>query len=342
LLAALTTYATWGWTAIRPGEVGLLQRQGRYGGVLEPGLHLRWPPPFERVTRLAPGRVRSVEIGFRTGRAPASDAAAVRWETRHGRGDSDRGIIVARAEDESLLLTGDGQLVELSATVQYRLDTSRPEALRAYAFAIADADLALRPLAEGSLRAVAARRPLDALLTAARHEAEVATARLLQERARAYGLGLEIIRLDFQDAHPPLAVVDAYRDVSRAESDHLRRINEGRTARAEALAAARGRAAAIVNQAEAESTAQVARAMGEADAFEAARSARSPYPGLTDHRLYWETIQSVLAAKPKVVLDAEPGRHRHLVVPSLPIPAVEAAAVLNRVPATPINRGPAP
>src|SRR5262249_39610650 len=58
LIAGLIGYMTWGWTAIGPGEVGLLQRQGRYRGVLEPGLHLRWPPPFERVTRLAPGRVR--------------------------------------------------------------------------------------------------------------------------------------------------------------------------------------------------------------------------------------------------------------------------------------------
>jgi Cu+-exporting ATPase len=346
LLVGLVICATWGWTAIGPGEVGLLQRQGRYRGVLEPGLHLRWPPPFERVTRLVPGRVRSLEIGFRTAGALARDADAVRWETRHGRHDAAEGIVVARAEDESLLLTGDGQFVELSATVQYHLDTSRPEALRAYAFAIADADAALRPLAEAAVRAVAARRPLEALLTAARHESEVTAAHLLQERARAYGLGLEIVRLDFQDAHPPLAVVDAYRDVSRAESDHLRRINEGRTARAEALAEARGRAAAIVNRAEAESTAQVARAGGEADAFEAERSARAPLPGLTDHRLYWETIQSALVAKPKVVLDAEPGRHRHLIMSNLPIPAVEAAAaaVLSRVPAaaTPTNRGPAP
>src|SRR5262249_52113387 len=82
LLAALIMYMTWGWTAIGPDEVGLLQRQGRYRGVLEPGLHLRWPPPFERVRRLAPARVRSLEIGFRTARALAKDAAAVRWETQ--------------------------------------------------------------------------------------------------------------------------------------------------------------------------------------------------------------------------------------------------------------------
>ena len=129
---------------------------------------------------------------------------------------------------------------------------------------------------------------------------------MLQERANAYGLGLIIVRLDFQDAHPPLAVVDAYRDVSRAESDRQRRINEGRTARAEALAAARGGAAAIVNRAEAARVTEIARAAGEADSFDAQRSARAPFPGLTDHWLYWETIAGALAAKSKIVLDADP------------------------------------
>ena len=332
-LAAVTAYATSGWTAIGPDEVGLLQRQGRYRGVLGPGLHLCWPPPFDTVTRLAPGRVRSLQIGFRTAGAGLGDADAMRWESAHGRD------VVGLAQDESLLLTGDGQLVELSATAQYRLDAARPEALRAYAFATADADRALRPLAESAVRNVAARRPLDALLTSKRNEAELAAARLLQDRVSAYGLGLIIVRLDFQDAHPPLAVVDAYRDVSRAESDRQRRINEGRTARAEALAAARGGAAAIVNRAEAERVTEVARAAGEADAFEAQRLARAPLPGLTDQRLYWETIAGALAAKSKIVLDADPGRHRHLIVPSLAVPDVQAAAALRPVAEPAGNKG---
>jgi len=50
---------------------------------------------------------------------------------------------------------------------------------------------------------------------------------------------------------------------------------------------------------------------------------------LTDQRLYWETIASVLATRSKVVLDADPARHRHLIVPNLPMPAAEAAGVLN-------------
>jgi Cu+-exporting ATPase len=329
VLAGLVAYATWGFTAIGPDEVGLLQRQGRYLGTLGPGLHLRWPPPFERVTRLAPGRIRSLEVGFRTVKALGAEsdpkAASLRWETAHGRD------VVARAEDESLVMTGDGQLIELSATVQFRLDAARPEALRAYAFGIADAEAALQSLAESALRDVAARRPLEGLLTADRHEAELAAAGLLQRRVDAYGLGLKVVRVDVQDAHPPLSVVDAYRDVSRAESDRQRRINEGKTARAEALALARGRAAATVQRAEADGEARVARAAGEADAFGVQVAARAAFPALTDHGLYWDNIANVFATRSKVVLDDEAGagRQRHLIVPNVPIPALGAAAVIG-------------
>jgi len=81
LLAAL--YASSGITAIGPGEAGLVQRFGGYRGVLEPGLHLRFPEPIERVIRLEPGRVRSLEIGFR--RAAAGQGELLRWESSHGR-----------------------------------------------------------------------------------------------------------------------------------------------------------------------------------------------------------------------------------------------------------------
>ena len=317
VLAALVAYATSGWTAIGPDELGLVRRQGRYVARLGPGLHLRWPPPIERVIRLAPGRARSLEIGFRT--EPRASPGAVRWGSPHGRG------VAVRAEDEALLMTGDGQLVELAATAQYRLDAERPEALAAYAFAVADADGALRPLAESAVRTVVGRRPLDTLLTSERPEAEAAAAQLLQERVNAYGLGLVIIGVAFQDAHPPVPVVDAYRDVSRAESDRERRFNEGTTYRAEALARARGQAAATVNRAEAERTTRTVRALGESDAFRAQLAARAPFPALTDHRLYWEMIATVLEGKPKLVLDADPSRRRHLIVPGLPI---EAAAPL--------------
>lgn len=308
LVVGLGLYATWGWTAIAPHEVGLARRHGRFVGLLEPGLHLRLPPPFERVTRLEPARLRGVEIGFRA--VPAGTGSdAVRWESSHDRGT------IARGEEEALLLTGDGRLVELSATVQYRL-RGDVESLRQFAFEAADAESALRPLAESCVRSVVGRQPLDALLTGGRHDAEAASVEAIQNRVDRYRLGLEIVAVAFQEVHPPLAVVDAFRDTSRAESERQTRLNDGQTYRAEQLTLANGTAAGTIHAAEADRDTQVKRASGEADAFEQRQQARGLDPGQTDHRLYVEALAKALGQRDKLILDpAHAGHRRHLVLP---------------------------
>jgi Cu+-exporting ATPase len=327
-IAGLVAYATWGWTAVKPDEVGLVRRLGRFVGALGPGLHLRWPPPFETVTRLQPERVRSLEVGFRT--VGSEGAEGLRWESGHGRAFG----AAALAEDEALLLTGDGQFVELAAAAQYRLDARSTETLRDYAFGVADPERALRPLAESAVRTVVGRMRLEALLTRDRHEAERAAAALLQVRADAYRLGLIVTGVAFQDVHPPLAVVDAFRDVSRAESDRQRRLNEAGTYRAEAVAGARGQAAVTLNRAEADRASRVDRTSGEADAFRYLAAARAGHPALTDHQLYWEAVAGTLAGKDKVVLDPSRTRTRHLIVPDFPAgssapPVLPSAALVG-------------
>ncbi len=305
VLGLIATYATWGWSAIGPGEVGLVRSFGRFSGVLEPGLHLRLPPPFESITRLAPGRVRSVEVGFRSG-----SSGTVGWESPHNRGQ------VARLDDEALLITGDGQLVEIAATAEYQLDPS-PEALRNIAFGTLDAEGALRPLAESTIRSIIGRRGLEELLTRGRLEAETASKTSLQERVDAAKLGLVITAVSFQDVHPPLPVVDAYRDVSRAESDRLRKVTEGTTYKENRLATAEAQAIATLQKAEADRDGRTTRASGESDAFLSRLEGRGLAPSLTDHRLYWETISSAFARKDKVVLEPSSGR-RQLFLPDMP------------------------
>ncbi len=312
LVTASGWYASTNWAAIGPDEVGLLKRQGRFAGLLEPGLHLRLPPPFETITRLQPGKVRSVEVGFRES-ASLDNHGAVGWGAEHNRG------VWAIAEEESLLLTGDGQLVELTATVQYQIQRS-PEALRSYAFGTADADNALRPMAEAAVRAVASQQKLDGLLTFDRQAAEAAVAQEIRQRVQQYGLGLEIIGVAFQDVHPPLPVLSSYRDVSRAEQEQQAKRNQGLAYEAERLADGRGQSTASLQAAEADQESRLARAAGEADAFRSRQATRAQAPALTDHQLYWDMIASALAGKSKVLLDQEQaGSRRHLIVPNLPI-----------------------
>ena len=153
-----STYATWGWTAIGPGEVGLVRRQGRYLGLLGPGLHLR------------------LAAAVRAGDAAGAGAGAGRRDrlpVGGGRGDRRRGALGVAARSgrrrrgprEALLLTGDGQLVELAATAQYRLDDVGPRPARVRLRRSPTPTRRCGPLAESAVRAVvgrrAARRPAD-------------------------------------------------------------------------------------------------------------------------------------------------------------------------------------
>ena len=145
--------------AIGPDEVGLLRRFGRYRGLLEPGLHLRWPYPIERVTT---GRAST---GFAASRSAfarpriAGDASRCGWESTMA------GARRPEPTTSALLLTGDGRYVELAATLQYSIDPTDPDAVRRFVFDVADGETAAGPLAESvgprRRRPPAAARPPD-------------------------------------------------------------------------------------------------------------------------------------------------------------------------------------
>jgi Cu+-exporting ATPase len=318
-LAVTGLYAASGIQAIGPDQVGVVQRFGGFRNLLGPGFHLRFPVPIERVTRVEPLRIRSLALGFQRGTA---DVEPLRWEARHGRAASPAG----NGGDDMLLVTGDGQYLELMATLQYSLDASRPEAIRRFVLGAAGLEPAIQSLGESAVRAEIGRRPLLALLTGARSEAERAASERLRSSLDKLGLGVKVLGITFQDVHPPLTVLDAYRDVSRAESDRQRRVNEAEAYRAEKLGDAEGRAKGIANAALGERDRLLARASSQGDAFSYLLGARQSAPALTDFRLFWETVADVMAGRPKLILEGRPDRPERLILSRLPL---EQAATLG-------------
>ncbi len=199
----------------------------------------------------------------------------------------------------------------------------------------------MRSLAESAVREVIGRRELLDLLTTGRREAEEAAAELIRKRLLTYGFGIDVRGVSFQDIHPPLGVLDAYRDVSRANSDRQRRINEAVAYRDRVVTEARGQSQKLRNAAEADRSRQVALASGEAHRFGALLDARRYSPALTDFRLFWKMVAESLADKDKLILDEESGRRRHIVMPGLPwdrlIPTIRPA---NPSPETPRSTEP--
>jgi len=302
LAVAAALYLASGVYVLAPQEKGVIERFGRK--VLpyrEPGLHYKLPWPVERLTRIEAERIRVVEVGFRSGAEYAgSEPAAYEWNVQHRSGR------FRRMPEESLMLSGDQNMLEVTATVHYRL--SRPDD---HLFRLLDGESTIRAAAEAEIQAMVTTTPLDEILTAGRRDLEQRVRRRLQERLDKYGAGAEVLEVRLLDVHPSLEVVDAFRDVAGAFEEKNRLINEAEGYGREQVALARGNAAASLVAAQGYSLGKRNRAEGDAERFRQAEQAFRTAPGPTETRLYLETIEEVLANRPKMILDAAHGR-RHL------------------------------
>src|SRR5262245_30925085 len=287
-----------------PDEAGVIERFGKK--VLpysEPGIHYKLPWPIERLTRIQARRVRVVEIGFRsTSFSPDTEPPAYEWNVQHRSGRFER------KPEESLMLSGDQNMIELNATVHYRL--SHPED---FLFRQLDGEATIRAAAESVMQSITTATPLDDLLTVGRQGIEQRAKTDLQARLDKYGAGIEVIQVKLQDVHPSLEVVDAFRDVSGAYEEKNRLVNEAEGYRNEQVALARGNAKASLQAAVAYNLGRINRADGDAGRFTSREQAFRAAPGPTETRLYLETMEQVLPGRKKLILDQNKGR-RHLLM----------------------------
>jgi Cu+-exporting ATPase len=347
-LAALTVvvYVLSGLTQIGPDEVGVVRRFGRaLPNDLGPGLHWCWPWPVETVTRLKPDRVHTVEVGFRLEPGGRAAPTARAWSSPHGNDG------VQRVPDEAVMITGEGNLVELQATVRYTVSDPRT-----YLFEVDDADAVVRSAAEAVLRESVAGRTFAELLTTDRAAFQREALARLKERCGGYGgpsLGIRLEGLALHDLHPPQEVVQAYHEVTKAMEWRDQRINQAQAAALASERAQQARSLQTVRVAEAARREKVSLARARMEAFLARYRARQQLSfateaelfggllratangqapaealrdyrqrrsealalqaALTDFRLYWDVLAAALTGREKVIVDADkvPGR-RHL------------------------------
>jgi Cu+-exporting ATPase len=274
----LVIYVLSGLTAIGADEVGVVRRFGKpRSQPLDPGLHWCWPWPVETVLRVQPDRVRVVEIGFRSGTVPplgAGGSLGGGWSSPH------RGEGVSRVGDEAVMITGDGNLIELQATIRYTINRAH---VYTYVFDVRDPDETVRAAAESALREVIASQRFLDLLTIDRDQLQDNVVRRLHRRWQsqeygADGLGIRLDGLSVHDLHPPQEpdrVVDSFHEVARATE---RRDRQENLARAEAIRTyrtAEENRFKVERDAEASAHEKVRRAETARDAFLAREQGRS-------------------------------------------------------------------
>ena len=309
---AITGAALWilsGVYTIQPGEVGVIERFGaRISPDAQPGAHYKLPYPIERLTRMEDLRVRTIEIGFRTLAAgddaveeAAAEPLAYEWNAQHRMGRFER------KPDESLMLTGDQNMIEMTAVVHYRLE--RPDD---FLFQHLDPETTLQVAAEAVIQRIVNSTALDDLLTTERRKLEEDAQRRLNERLASYQTGAEVLQVRFQDVHPSVEVVDAFREVAGALEEKSRRINAAEGYRNEQVALARGQAGARVSTAEGYSKGRSNRADGDASRFRHFEAGFRSAPGPNATRLYLEAMDEILPGRRKLVLDSRATGRRTL------------------------------
>jgi len=293
LILLIGIWAFSGLYRVLPDEQGVVLRFGKFVSTTQPGLNYHIPYPVENVLTPKVTKVNRIDIGFRSA------------------SDSGRTSGVGDVSEESLMLTGDENIVNIDFSVFWVIKDAGK-----FLFKIQSPIETVKAAGETAMREVIAKSNLQPILTAGRSRIEIEVQDIIQRLLDEYESGIQITQVQTQKADPPDQVIDAFRDVQAARADMVRSKNEAEAYANDVIPRARGDAAKILQEAEAYKKQVVAAAEGEASRFIAIYNEYAKAKQVTQERMYLETMEKVLADIDKVIIDRKAGG----VVPYLPLP----------------------
>jgi membrane protease subunit HflK len=301
LLVVVGIAALWlatGFYRVQPGEQGVELLFGKFVKTTTPGLNYWFPAPFGDVIKPNVEVTNQITVGFR-------------GSTDAGRGNTTRDV-----PQESLMLTGDQNIIDVDYVIQWRIKNAAD-----FLFNIRDPEGTVKLAAESAIREVMGQTNLEEALTLKRQEVDQQTKELLQQILDTYGAGVFIAEVKQLKVDPPGEVIDAFNDVQRARQDKERSVNEALAYRNDIVPRAKGEAARTIQGATAYKEKVVRDAEGEADRFNSVYEAYKTGKEVTTRRLYLERMQEVLGSTQKVIIDT--GGTGQGVVPYLPLPELQ-------------------
>jgi membrane protease subunit HflK len=270
--------------SVGPDEAGVVQRFGKYIATVSPGLHFKLPLGIDKVTKLRVKRIYKEEFGFRTLRPGI--------KTQY----SERGY-----QDESLMLTGDLNILDVRWIVQYRIKDPVK-----FLFATRDPRDNVRAISEVIIRRLVGDARVDEVLSTKRTEIDQLAQHNLQKILDNYQTGVQIVTVKLLDVNPPEEVKAAFNEVNEAKQERERVINQAWKAYNKVIPKAKGEAERTISKAEGYSMDKINRAQGDAERFLEVLKEYKKAPEITEKRLYLETMQEVLPkAKQKYIIDSK-------------------------------------
>lgn len=295
-LLALVWLGTSIFFIVGPDEQGVVLRFGQHVRTVGSGLNWKLPSPLEKVFTPKVTQVRREEIGFRV----IDQGPPARYRD---------------LPEESLMLTGDENIIDIDMVVQYKIS----EAVD-YLFNVRDVRKAVLDSSEAALREIVGGRGIDEALTVGKFQIQAETRELVQSILDRYKVGLQVITVQLQDVHPPKQVIEAFKDVVSAREDKDRLINEAQGYQNQVIPETRGRVSQIVKTAEGYQEEKINRAKGDAAKFTKIFNEYKKAKDITRKRLYIEMMEEVLENVQKVIADKKSGSS---MIPIFPLGGVD-------------------
>ena len=297
IIVALIIWLATGFYRVEPDEQGIELLFGKWNQVTtEPGLHYFFPTPFGKTMTPKVESIRKINVGYRS----AS-------ELGFSSNSSDRNVL-----EESLMLTGDQNIVDVNFTVLYKIKDAGK-----FLFKLRNPETTVKDMSESVMREIVGQRDLEFLLTGGRQEVEQVVRSDLQDILDEYESGILVQSIQLQSVNPPALVIDAFDEVQRARQDKEKLVNEANSYMNKIVPNARGDAAKLVQEATAYKEQVIKQAEGVAQNFIDVYNSYKTTKYVTRQRIYLETLTEVLEGPNKIILDST-GEGQG-VVPYLPI-----------------------
>ncbi|MDG1436905.1 MAG: FtsH protease activity modulator HflK [Rickettsiaceae bacterium] len=292
ILAIFILWLSSGIYKIQEGQRAAVIRFGQYHRTAMPGLNYHLPAPIEAVSIEKVDESKRIEIGYRsTGASKMGGAVSAR-----------------DIKAESIMLTGDENIVELHVDVMWHIND-----LAKYLFNVSSQEATVKSAAESAIREVIGSTLISSVLSNQKEAIANRIEILIQQILDQYELGVTIEQVKLLHAEPPEQVIAAYRDVQTAKADKEKAINESEAYKNDVLPRARGESAKIIEEAEGYKAEVISQSTGNAARFNSLYAQYVLGKDVTKSRLYMEAVESILRNSTKVIMGGE-GMLPHMAV----------------------------
>lgn len=258
---------------------------GKFTGEKRAGLHFKLPYPIQQIVKVPAEITQRIHIGYK-----------------------EKGGVDVPIESESLMITGDENIVSADAVVEWKISD-----IEKYLYNIEEPERFLRNASSAAIRTVIGATKLDYAITDGKTEVQTKVKEKLDELNEMYDTGIFIQDIKFQDIEPPEGEVStAFKEVTNAREEKNTKINNAKKYENDIIPKARGEAQAMIENAEAIKKSRILNAEGDVAKFNALYAEYTKNPGVTENRLILETLEQILPNAKIIISDNSDGTVKYL------------------------------